>query len=470
MLKMIKQGIKFYLMTPLFFFSFPVFSQWQLENKLIDVLTVTNNKNKQLPNYFYENNKKNIDEIGFVLYDLVRKKDFTNIDIILKKYINDKQHDKNLVKFIYAEKEMLKNNYDTTIILYHEILIEKPNILLVELKLALVFIKVKRYQDALLVYTKVLAKYENKLPIDLINFIHHQIAQLKKKNTWHGMIKFGSSYDSNLNEASNSDAMHCFHQTCMSSGNRSIAGGKWNYTLELSKRYPLFKQHSGQLSFGTLGLEPMKSITNRRNTVFINAGYQYEDENKKIDLLPTVEAKWCDNQYRNVNLGVKSTMEYALTNQVILLGYLSLENKNYVSEYTFNDGGKFTYSLIGLYTKNADLMFFGGLHGVNRNKEYVSDSYLQHGIKVGVLKTVGPFEFLVSAGYKNTQFKGFDKHLNVKRKDNNWYVNTQLKFDGKNVFNFTPSIYFNNQLNKSTADVIYSFKQSEVGVNFTKKF
>lgn len=79
-------------------------------------------------------------------------------------------------------------------------------------------------------------------------------------------------------------------------------------------------------------------------------------------------------------------------------------------------------------------------------------------------------DFLVAVGYKQTNFEQFDVYLNVKRKDHNKYLNTQVTFDKNKILTFTPSIYFNSQVNKSTADIIYSFKQSEVGVNFTKKF
>ncbi|EPL9568048.1 surface lipoprotein assembly modifier [Providencia rettgeri] len=109
-------------------------------------------------------------------------------------------------------------------------------------------------------------------------------------------------------------------------------------------------------------------------------------------------------------------------------------------------------------------------HGVNRDKRLSSDSYQQQGVKADILNYYDLFELLISTGYKNTQFKSFDRSINVRREDHNWYLNTQLTFRSNKIFKFTPSIYFNNQLNKSTADVIYSFKQSEVGVNFIKRF
>ncbi|WP_265512191.1 surface lipoprotein assembly modifier, partial [Providencia heimbachae] len=93
-----------------------------------------------------------------------------------------------------------------------------------------------------------------------------------------------------------------------------------------------------------------------------------------------------------------------------------------------------------------------------------------YGSKIGMLTMVGSYELLVVTGYKYTKFKQFDDYINTKRKDHNWYLNTQVTVGSNKILSFTPSVYFNSQVNKSTANIIYAFKQSEVGVNFTKKF
>ncbi|EMT6574491.1 surface lipoprotein assembly modifier [Providencia rettgeri] len=414
--------------------------------------------------------KKNIDELGFILYDLIQKGKFDEITKIIDNYVSHKDHDKELVKYINSELLILNKEYDLAIKLYHEILMEQPNMLLVELKLARALVYVKHYGDALSVYQSLHNKYRDKLSVKLIDFIENQIEYLLSKNYWQGMVKLGSSYDFNLNEASNSREIHCAFNTCMNNSNQSIAGGKWNYHIDLSKRVPFIGSHSGRLSLGIVGLEPMKTVTARKINIFVSGGYQFENANTKVGILPIFEAKWHDNQYYNLSLGGKIATEYTLNHRVTILGDFEYKNKMYPHEYGFNDGNKWIYSLFGTYLVDSQLVAFGGIHGANRKKQRDSDSYSQYGIRAGFLKVTELCDFFVAVGYKQTNFEQFDVYLNVKRKDYNKYLNTKITFDKNKILTFTPSIYFNSQVNKSTADIIYSFKQSEVGVNFTKKF
>lgn len=470
MFNMIKIGISVCAIILISCLSFSAFSQLQQGGDFIDILNRVNNGNQQSPNYIEENNQKNIDEMGFLLYDFLRKKEFKKIDVIIDEYIRHEQHDKNLVRFIHAEKEMIKKNYEKAALLYQKILAEQPNTLTVELNLARALFEIKRDQDALSMYQGIQIRYENKLPIKIKKFVSYQIGHLQNKNSWQGMIRFGTSYDLNLNEASNKNKQHCAYNTCMSSGSKPIAGGKWQYSVDVSKRYPVYQRHAAKLLLGGAGIEPMKDVTSRRNSLFIGAGYQFEDNVKKIELLPVFKTHWCDNQFRHVSIGIKSTIDYLFDEQVALSGYLSVDKNYHIANYDFNDGREVSYALVGRHIITPSTVLSLGFHGVNRDKRLSSDSYQQQGIKADVLNYYDLFELLISTGYKNTQFKSFDRSINVRREDHNWYLNTQVTLRNKKIFKFIPSIYFNNQLNKSTADVIYSFKQSEVGVNFIKRF
>ncbi|HEC8345079.1 TPA: DUF560 domain-containing protein [Providencia rettgeri] len=451
-------------------FVTPIFAGQQLDEQFISILSIDNNDKHELKIKKTKNNEKNIDELGFILYDLVRKKEFDKIETIIFLYKSDHQHDENLVKYIYAEKALVRREYEIAIGFYNEILAVQPDLPLIEIKLALALIGIKRYEDALLVYQTLLTKYKNKLSVSLSNFISSQIILLETKNHWQGTIKLGASYDFNLNEASNSNNIYCFRSKCMGSSKKAIAGGEWHYSIELSKRYPLLGNHVGQFSFNIVGLEPMKTVSTKKISVLLNGGYQFEGANKKIQLLPIVETKWHDNQYHSLKLGARIAVEYEFTPQVILFGGVELKNKNYIDKYNFNDGNKLSYSLISGYFLNPNLLFFSGIDVIKREKKFKSDSYLQYGTKIGLLTVVDPYKLLVVTGYKYTEFKQFDDYLNTKRSDHNWYLNTQLTLEKHKVLSFTPAVYFNSQINKSTAHIIYSFKQSEVGVNFSKKF
>ena len=439
-----------------------------LDEKMTRILNTKGNRINEQLIINEKNTNKNIDELGFILYDLVRKKKFEEIDSILAQYIQDEKHDGNLVTYISAEKAIVKQDYNQAIKLYEKMLSQQPNIILIELKLANTYTKNKLYERSLKSYIEIKKKYKNKLLKEHITLIDSQIITIKKINSWQGRIRVGSSYNSNLNEAEGQSKSYC--QVYCMQGAEVIAGTKWNYYAELSKRFPVFGNHSAYMTMGVLGVEPMKAISKPEIKTFIYGGYQFEKANRKIRLLPVVDTKWVDNQYRNHSLGAKVSSEYYLNDNVIFLADIELKNKQYHSDYKFNNGMKINYSLTGAYIINPNTMVFIRGHGINRNKKSASDSYQQYGMKLGLLKITGPLELLSAIGYKNTKFKQFDYHLDTKRKDNNWYMNTAISLPNKKILTFHPSIYFNYQLNSSTADVIYSFKQSEIGINFIKTF
>ena len=439
-----------------------------LDEKMTSILNAKSNGINEELIIDEKNINKNIDELGFILYDLVRKKKFEKIDSILTQYIQDEQHDRNLVIYISAEKAMVKKDYRKAAKLYQQMLSQQPNIILIELKLANAYRKDKFYERALESYIEIQGKYKNKLLKEHITLINNQVVAIKKVNSWQGRIRFGSNYNSNLNEAEGQSKSYC--QVYCMQGSEVIAGTEWNYYAELSKRFPILGYHSAYMTMGVLGIEPMKAISKREIKTFIYGGYQFEKANKKIRLLPVVDTKWVDNQYRNHSLGAKVSSEYYLNDNVIFLADIELKNKQYHADYKFNNGMKINYSLTAAYVINPNTMVFIRGHGINRNKQSASDSYQQYGMKLGLLKITGPLEILGAIGYKNTQFKQFDYHLDTKRKDNNWYMNTAISLPNKKILTFHPSVYFNYQLNSSTADVIYSFKQSEIGINFIKDF
>lgn len=212
MFNTIKFGINVCTIIVLSCLSFLVFSQPENHEPFVGILNKTNNHNQQPPHYLDVNNQKNIDEMGFLLYDFLRKRELEKIDAIINEYISYQQHDRNLVKFILAEKEIIKRNYDKAVSFYHEILEDKPNTLAVELKLARVLFDIKRDEEALSVYQGIQISYKNKLPIKIKNFVNQQVAYLQNKNSWQGGISFGSSYNLNLNESSNKNKQHCAYR------------------------------------------------------------------------------------------------------------------------------------------------------------------------------------------------------------------------------------------------------------------
>ncbi|MCL0000134.1 hypothetical protein MKT39_013455, partial [Providencia rettgeri] len=148
-----------YITLLLFFPLHSIQAVQDVNEEVTNDLSGYSNKKHQSEINNVKYSKKNIDELGFILYDLIQQRDFDVINKIIDNYVSHKDHDKELVKYIYSEKAMLNNEYNLAIRLYNEILIHKPNMLLVELKLARALTYVKHYEAALSIYQNIKTKY-----------------------------------------------------------------------------------------------------------------------------------------------------------------------------------------------------------------------------------------------------------------------------------------------------------------------
>lgn len=79
MFNTIKIGINFFIVILLSCLSFFVFSQPEKHKPFVDILNKANNHNQQHSHYLEENNQKNIDKMGFLLYDFLRKKELKKL-------------------------------------------------------------------------------------------------------------------------------------------------------------------------------------------------------------------------------------------------------------------------------------------------------------------------------------------------------------------------------------------------------
>ncbi|MEX6383901.1 hypothetical protein AB6F61_13280 [Providencia hangzhouensis] len=86
-------------------------SAQELKGGVIGNLKDYSNKKHQSEINNVKYSEKNIDELGFILYDLIQKQDFDKINEIIGNYVDHKDHDKELVKYIHSERAVLNKQY-----------------------------------------------------------------------------------------------------------------------------------------------------------------------------------------------------------------------------------------------------------------------------------------------------------------------------------------------------------------------
>lgn len=412
---------------------------------------------------------KNVDEISFVLYDLIQRKAFEQVDALLKSYLNDPDHDKALVSYIHAEQFVHKGDYNKAIEKYLKVLNDEPNVISTHFKLAKAYLAVKNYADALKQYKTIKIKFRDKLTRKQSSIIDNNIKNIKGHYNWYGNITFGMGYNSNIDQSQGGDKQYCTKGTCIT-GQPTRASMVNNFYLSSTRIAPLYGQHGWIQGLGFSGVDYLRDDSKRKVTIYANGGYQYADNNKKLILTPTGLVTWQNNQFHYYRIGVKGGVEVYPSPFFSMFAFIDVNKYHYNKAYTAHDGNEIVYSygVVYIVNENRKLTIRGG--NVSYNKPLKSDSYNQYELSFNLSDYIHTTEISNTIGYRKTKFNSYDWSLDTQRVDHCWYFKTQVNKINFKVLQFSPSIYFNHQINNSSADVIYSYKQSEFGVNFTKAF
>lgn len=412
---------------------------------------------------------KNIDEISFILYDLTQRKQFGKIDSLLVDYLNEPEHDKTLVNYIGAECFIYEGRYNQAIESYLKVLDDEPNVISTNLKLAKAYLVVKNYVDALKQYQAISVKFHGKLTDKQKNIVDNSIKNIENRYKWHKNINFSMAYNSNIDQAQGGDKQYCAKGTCIT-GQPTRASMVNNFYLSSTTMVPLRGQHTWMQGLAFSGVDYLRDDSKRKVTLQANGGYQFADNNKKLALIPSGLVAWQNNQFHYYKISGKGLLEVYPSQILSIYASVDVNEYQYNKRYAAHDGNERIYSLGLVYILNTHRKLIIRGSNVSYNKQLESDSYRQYELSVSAFSYIHKTEIANTIGYRKTKFNRYDWSLDTQRVDHYWYFKTQFNKTNFKILQFSPSIYFNYQINNSSADVIYSYKQSEFGVNFSKAF
>ncbi|WP_369311250.1 surface lipoprotein assembly modifier [Providencia rettgeri] len=412
---------------------------------------------------------KNIDEISFILYDLTQGKQFEKVDSLLVDYLNEPEYDKTLVNYIRAERFIYEGKYNQAIESYLKVLDDEPNVISTNLKLAKAYLVVKNYVDALKQYQAISVKFHGKLTDKQKNIVDNSIKNIENRYKWHKNINFSMAYNSNIDQAQGGDKQYCAKGTCIT-GQPTRASMVNNFYLSSTTMVPLRGQHTWMQGLTFSGVDYLRDDSKRKVTVQANGGYQFADNNKKLALIPSGLVAWQNNQFHYYKISGKGLLEVYPSQILSIYASVDVNEYQYNKRYAAHDGNERIYSLGLVYILNTHRKLIIRGSNVSYNKQLESDSYRQYELSVSAFNYIHKTEIANTIGYRKTKFNRYDWSLDTQRVDHYWYFKTQFNKTNFKILQFSPSIYFNYQINNSSADVIYSYKQSEFGVNFSKAF
>lgn len=433
--------------------------------------------NELIVNFDGENYKinNNVHDIGEAIYIALARGQYNDVNQLLSSYQKLTGHDDLLVKYANAKISHQNKNYQKAINYYQQILQKNSDFLRVELELARVYYESQQNKEAIVQFNRVLDKYAQQLPKHVLDNIAQFTKALKKRTAWRGSISLGYGYNSNINQVPGDHRRDCYRsevkEVCYGVG-EATKGQKFIYEANIEKQVPLYRHHNALFKAYTYGYKYEKASQYNENIINTKSYYQYQDGIKTFAFGPTIEFKFIGDQQRYYGFGASIDVAYHFTPKFSVSAIVDYKKLNYRSMYQSSNGNKSTFYLTNIYAFSPDIIFFGGVDGVMRNKRYQSDSYKQYGIRVGVFKSFSQgFNFLGMASYKKTHFEQPQYALSRQiRDDNEQLYFIKLSAPKYSLFTLTPSLSYKFRKNHSNIDALYSYSQNEVEFKLEKRF
>ncbi|MEQ5183681.1 surface lipoprotein assembly modifier [Providencia alcalifaciens] len=444
------------------------YGQQQYE-QIIGFLTEINNTRNNSLNIIPLRINKNVDDLGFILYDLVNRQQFQKIDEILPDYMNDINHDKGMVDYISAERAYFNGDYPLALKFYLKIVNGNPNSVFAEMKLAHVYIKNSYHHEALTLYKKIKNKYRVGLPEERIKQIDSEITALENRANWQGNFNADIKYDTNYTEAHGNKERQCNSMWCMQ-GSEIKSGLVYGFSGNTNKVLWQYRGHSLLAGIGGHVWEYPHRSVKRRFSSYSSVSYQYLYGNKKVTFSPIVDMNWRGHLFDHYSVGASVTGAYSPSNKLYLLSNLTYKNQTFFGKRVSRSGYDINYSITAIYSVNPQWSLFSNLYGGKNIEKYKSDSYQFSGLTVGSINVFGTNKLVNKLTSSNHYFFDFDSALNTKRSDESWELNSQITLLGHTFLSLTPTLYVNYKFNDSSAKISYSYNKSEVGLNLSKTF
>lgn len=441
----------------------------QQYEQIIEVLTEINNTRNKAPTIIPVKINKTVDDLGFILYDLVNRQKFQQIDRILPDYLNDENHDKGMLDYISAERAYFNGDYPLALKFYLKIVNGNPDSVFSEMKLAHVYIKNSYHREALSLYKKIKDKYRVNLPEDRIKQIDKEITALEKRGHWQGNFNADLKYDTNYTEAHGNKEQQCGTIWCMQ-GSEIKSGLVYGFSGNANKILWQYRGHSLLASMGGNVWEYPHRSVKRRFSSYSSISYQYLYGNKKITFSPIADINWRGHLFDHYSVGASITGVYFPSNKLYLLSNLAYKNQTFFGKRTSRSGYDINYSMTAIYSINPQWSVFSNIYGGKNIEKYKSDSYQVSGLTVGSINAVGSNKLVNKLTSSNYDFFDFDSALNTKRSDESWELNSQITLLDHTFLSLTPTFYVNYKFNDSSARISYSYNKSEVGLNLSKTF
>ncbi|MDU8924157.1 porin family protein [Pasteurellaceae bacterium LIM206] len=414
----------------------------------------------------------NVDAVGQALYIALNRQLWGYAEKFLAQYETFPEHKPELVWFAKGALAREHGELAEAERNYRALLHAEPDFLRGQLDLARILFENKNNQEASALFQQV---SRQPLPDGVLLTLREYQHALEQRESWQGSFSLGYQYNKNINQSSQKE-------TCLLQRNNQCVINRhspaainphgWRYDLTARRRISLSGHHGAEFYVNSYGQFYPHHHDFNENTVKLYGGYSFQNANTDVTIAPVFE--YSDfNNHRHYH-GWGGHIEWTQLFSPRHMANIQFEQKKlrYSNHYSAFDSADLT-SLFATwyYSLSPRTTLFGGVDWLYRHTADNVQSYHMPGVRFGLNHRFDfGLDFTILTLLRHYHYQGYHAALELSRKDNQQIYLAVLKMPQWQFKGITPNLLIKHTRNRSNADYVFSYKQSEVQLNFEWRF
>ncbi len=308
-------------------------------------------------------------------------------------------------------------------------------------------------------------------PAEIAQVSDQYLSALNQRNSWDFSFNFSYLQEDNVNNAAKSRYVHIGNSRWLKNDSSlpQKAHGI-NYGLSLSKTFNLVNGHYAVFSND---FSAKQYWDNHQFDDLINRtslGYQYQNTQNRVALLPFYEWRWVGNHRYSGSFGVRSEWDHWLSPnwRLSLAGEWGNTHQAQTREANSHTA---LYSSTLMYLPNAKTYVYVGGDYSTENANDDIYSYHRKSVRVGWGQSWwAGISTRLNLYYAHKNYQTPHRLLLKTRQDKEWGGTVTVWKQNWHFWGITPKLSFSLNKVSSNLDELYSYDKKRVFLNFEKTF
>ncbi|MDP9499651.1 surface lipoprotein assembly modifier [Bisgaard Taxon 45] len=414
------------------------------------------------------------EELTYYLLESINQKQTEHIQQLLELYKSQQQAQLAMITFAQANIALNQGERYQAIKYYEKTLELAPEFIRAKLDLARLYFSDARLTEAKRLFAEI------DLPENptVMEKVQQYRDALKQREQWQGNISLSYGYVRNLNQSAQYQRSYLSDEfgepvQITQSSPKAINTMGLKYAFVLNKYQHLSRNHGIQFRSSILGEVYRHQPRFQEKQLNTSLSYRYLTRQSDLSLGPFLA--WVEEGGQRLQYDYGFRAEYAFDN-------LERSYHIFVAEYKQEDyhpahlkpysGKQWRFSATQIFAFKPQTTLFAGIsYTLKHDTEFREDGFYRYGMFAGMEHTFQTgFSVELSANINATYYRAFNDTLATKRRDLEWTYNANIKAPHWAIGGFEPSIRYQYQYNLSNVNWLYSYKKSEVYLNWEWRF